>query len=171
MRPVPDTYCSYHSQVTVGSFIHDVWESLGILDFWWKVVNTLAGLTGVLLPMDPAVHLLNDKFFSHRRSTRWLARGPNRSQEDLQSGAGNLLTVFQTLIGFLDMSYQELSSARINDAGPDTILMWTNLISDLKDSPSKQDCSDHPPCQLVEGRGVERMRGGIGTGIEGWGFF
>ena len=76
MRPVPDTYCSYHSQVTVGSFIHDVWESLGILDFWWKVVNTLAGLTGVLLPMDPAIHLLNDNScFSLTGEARkgWLA--------------------------------------------------------------------------------------------------
>lgn len=36
------------------------WECPGILDFWGTVVNTLTGVIGVILPMDPVVHLLND---------------------------------------------------------------------------------------------------------------
>lgn len=57
MGLVPDPYCSFFSQGTVGSFIHVVWECF---NFWGKVISTLTELTGVQLPMDPAVHLLND---------------------------------------------------------------------------------------------------------------
>ncbi len=55
-----DPYCSFCPQGTVGSFAHVVWECPGILDLWEKVVSNIAALTGVQLPMEPALHLLND---------------------------------------------------------------------------------------------------------------
>lgn len=55
-----DPYCSFCPQETFGSFAHVLWECPGILDLWEKVIGTIAALTGVQLPMEPAIHLLND---------------------------------------------------------------------------------------------------------------
>ena len=129
--------CSFCAPGTVGSFIHVVWECPGILDFWGKVVNTLTGVNGVILPMDSVVHLLNDDSrlsLTDKARIIWLACLTAAKKIVVQHWKPpHNISIIHWLRSFLDISYLELSSARINDAGPNTILMWTDLISDLKD--------------------------------------
>lgn len=137
MGLVPDPYCSFCPHGTVGSFIHVVWECPGVFGLWGKVISTLTELTGVQLPMDPAVHLLNDdSHLSLTEKTRkiWLA-GLTAAKKIVVQRWKPPHDISNThwLRSFLDISYLELSSARVNDARPNTILMWTNLISNLKD--------------------------------------
>ena len=137
MGLAPDPYCSFCHQGTIGSFMHLVWECPGVLEFWGKVINSLVDLVGVQLPMEPAVHLLNDdSHLSLTERTRkiWLA-GLTAAKKIIVQRWKPPHDISHThwLRNFLDISYLELSSARINNAQPNTIQGWTDLISTLKD--------------------------------------
>lgn len=137
MGMAPDPFCSFCPQGTIGSFIHMVWECPRVFDLWRGVIFTLEELTGVQLPMDLAVHLLNDdSLLSLTEKTRkiWLAGLTAAKKIVVQRWKHpHVISNIHWTRCFLDIAYLELSSARINKARARTILMWKNLISDLND--------------------------------------
>ena len=91
----------------------------------------------VQLPMDPFVHLLNDDsklFLTEKSPEIWLA-GLTAVKKIIAQRWKPPHDISRThwLRCFLDIAYLELSSARITLAQDGTIIMWTNLISRLKD--------------------------------------
>ena len=104
---------------------------------WRKVIEIVTDVTGVPFPVDPAVHLLNDdshlplvEFFSQL----WLAGLTAAKKIVVQRWKSPYDTsTVHWPRSFLDISYMELSSARVNNAQPHTLAMGENLISRLKD--------------------------------------
>ena len=137
MGLVSDPYCSFCSPGTIGSFTHVVWECPGIAELWKKAIDIISILSGVKFPLDPSLHLLNDdSLLSLTEKTQkiWLA-GLTAVKKIIAQQWKPPLDISSThwLRSFLDISYLELSSARINGAKQNTISNWTNLISNLKD--------------------------------------
>ena len=136
MGLVSDPYCSFCPHGTTGSFMHVMWECPGVSGLWREVIGVIADLTGVQFPMDPAVHLLNDDSrlgLPEKTRKVWLAGLTAAKKIVVQRWKSHDISRVHWLRSFLDISYLELSSGRINDAQPHTILIWEKLISDLKD--------------------------------------
>ncbi len=112
------------------------WESLGVLHFWEKAIKTLTDLMGVQLPMDPVIHLTNhdSKLHLSEKSCKiWLAGLTAAKRIIVQRWKPpDDISITHWLRSFLDITYLDLSSARINDARAGTVPIWTNLITDLK---------------------------------------
>lgn len=126
MGLVSNPYCSFCPLGTIGSFMHVMWECPGVSSLWREVIGTIADLTGVQFPMAPAVHLLNDDSrLGLLEKTRkvWLAGLTAAKKIVVQCWkCPHDIARVHWLWSFLDISYLELSSARINDAQPHTIL-------------------------------------------------
>lgn len=93
----------------------------GFFDFWGKVINTLAGLMGVQLPMEPAVHLLNDD--SHLSLTEiacrvWLA-GLTAAKKIIVRDGG-LFTGFGPFWTFFTWNYHQQV---FNDKEPNVVVL------------------------------------------------
>lgn len=126
-RLAPDPYYSLSSQGSVGAFSHVVWECPWVLEFWEKVIHILTGLMGVVLPVENARKVWQASLTTAKRIVvqRW------KPPHDISST--------HWLRSFLDILFLELSSARINNVGTKTVLIWPNLLLDLKDLRSRND--------------------------------
>ena len=133
----PDPYCSFCPHGTLGSFLHVMWECPEVSRLWRKVIEIVTDVTGVQFPMDPAVHLLNDDShlsLAEKNRKVWLAGLTAAKKIVVQRWKSpHDISTVHWLRSFLDISYMELSSARVNNAQPHTLAIWENLISKLKD--------------------------------------
>ena len=133
----PDPYCSFCPHGTLGSFLHVMWECPEVSRLWRKVIEIVTDITGVQFPMDPAVHLLNDDShlsLAEKNRKVWLAGLTAAKKIVVQRWKSpHDISTVHWLRSFLDISYMELSSTRVNNAQPHTLAIWENLISKLKD--------------------------------------
>ena len=101
------------------------------------MIEIVTDVTGVQFPMDPAVHLLNDDShlsLAEKNRKVWLAGLTAAKKIVVQRWKSpHDISTVHWLRSFLDISYMELSSARVNNAQPHTLAIWENLISKLKD--------------------------------------
>lgn len=107
--------------VVVVRFLHMAWLCTGLFGFWGR---TYWGKTSLLI--NPMVHLLDHG--SCAQKTENVAAGLSGAKDIVrQRKPPHDFSRTHWLRSFLDISYLELSSARVNDARPSTILMWTTL--------------------------------------------
>ena len=116
--------------------MHVMWDCPKIYDFWNRVVQSLSDLIDVQLPMDPALHLLNDdsQICMNERSRKiWLAGLTAAKKIIVQVWVPpHNLSYEHWLNTLLDILFLELSSAKVNGATPRTIRTWKNGIARVK---------------------------------------
>lgn len=134
----PHPFCTLCSQNTLGTFMHIMWDCPKIYDFWNKVLQALSDLIDIQLPMDPALHLLNDdsklEGMNERSRKIWLAGLTAAKKIIVQVWVPpHNLAHKHWLNTFLEILFLELSSAKINGATPRTIQTWSNGIARVQD--------------------------------------
>ncbi|KAJ8286853.1 hypothetical protein GJAV_G00044100 [Gymnothorax javanicus] len=137
MGLAPHPLCTICSQNALGSFMHVMWDCSKIYDFWIRVIECLSDLIGIQLPIEPALHLLNDESLicmNGRSRKIWLAGLTAAKMIIVQVWVPpHNLSFEHWLNTFLDILFLELFSAKVNGATPRTLQIWNNGISKVKD--------------------------------------
>ena len=117
--------------------MHIMWDCPKIHRFWNTVVRILSDVIDFKLPMDPALHLLNDDSqirMTERARKTWLAGLTAAKKMVVRVWLPpHDLSSEHWLHIFLDILFLELSSARTNGAKPRTIQTWCDGITRVKD--------------------------------------
>ena len=133
---VPNPFCTFCSQGTMGTLLHVLWECPDVQSFWGKVVDKMTVLVGKKFSLEPALLLLNDdsrfKITEIERKL-WLA-GLTAAKKIvvLRWLPPHRLSIKHWLQTLLEVIYLEWSSARINNVKLKTLVMWEKAAGDVK---------------------------------------
>lgn len=136
MGLAPHPYCTFCAHGVLGTFMHVLWECPEVQRFWTNAMKELSGLIGKQIPLDPVLLLLNDdsKFeLVERQRKLWLAGlTATKRMIVLRWLPPHHLSMTHWLRTFLEVIHMEWSSARVNGAKAQTLLMWNNAADRLK---------------------------------------
>lgn len=136
MKVINDPVCTLCSSKVVGTYFHMFWECTPVADFWKMVATNLSGLFGVSLPCSPATLIFNDlsRLGLALDKRKALLAGLTAAKKLVATRwkPPHLLSRRVWVLTYMDITYLELSTARVHGAKESAIEAWLSLLSILR---------------------------------------
>ena len=120
MKVISDPSCTLCTLKTSGTFLHMTWECPPVAQFWQGVAAELTALISETVPVTIPVLLLNDLSALRvpvcQKHVMLACLTAAKKIIAVRWKPSHTLTIRQWVLTFLDVTYMELSTARINEA-------------------------------------------------------
>ncbi len=133
MKIIDSDCCTKCTEAVKGDFLHMFWFCSAIKPLWKYINDTINTIIDKVLPMCPILYLIgfNPNILVSFQQKRIILAASTAAKKTIIKNWFEPITDFKRtwLLFFFDVCLLERSTARINNARPDTILNWSNAIA------------------------------------------